>query len=740
MKKIYRFIFTAVALLSLIPLAFGDGEGSTTPQKGPDYYLNDDGSIGYMKKISEPNTNGIYTITLESFATGQSVKLQKSIPADIVLVLDVSGSMDEYIGRVRRIDAMKDAVNAFIGKIDENDRIDPIKNEPRKYRLGNRIAIVAYSGPQSAASTTPTAANSIKLNTGWWTLGNNKDVNDFTGYSYLTETAVPSLTAGGGTFSNFGMEAAKNLLTLDDTHQLRTVVLFTDGDPGRGTYWTRTERHGGHNCLTNDYGIFTWRTANQAIGYANDIKLMADDDKDIISNVYTVSVIDDPSSYTNVYLDQVSSNYSGAEYMAELLPYSSGGWYSETYYYIDNWNPNNTWTARTGRKVASKFAFTADDEEGLLSVFETIAGESGGGSEDLGEATIAQVDVVSASFLLPNGTDKSQIKVYISKVSDPQTRTPKTYIGDDEQEHSDIFLEFDTPKRSDPDNGIYSGYTYTRVVKNEDGTTTDYPNTRIDDGISVSFDEDNPNKIIVTGFDYAAHWCGPVFEQGHDGEYDHVERWNGYKLIVEIPIKMNPDAVGGADVATNEEGSGVIVNGINVAPFRSPQVSLPINIHIRKEGLDVGESARFMIERKLVTDPETAWTEVSSVFVTRHKGQAKEGVNAPISKIVGMPSVDENDKEFIYRVTEKNWNWSYNLVSIKSASGTTIGDLSTRSATSAELITNPFVFVNEKINSIDYKVRHAESKATNTFKTGLDQNVEYDDSKNNGRPVKTVTK
>lgn len=818
MKKIYRFLFTSVALLSLIPLAFGDGEGSTEPQKGPDYYMNEDGSIGYMKKISEPNTDGVYTITLESFATGQSVKLQKSIPADIVLVLDVSGSMDEdlvsytYTGINRewtynnfgntiryylhsdgnyyqvhrdgngnnrrlyfdvgttrwylwetgaqtnqstgvgqyvtifsgtlytrqqsgsrsRLAALKDAVNAFIDKIDENDRIDPIKNQPRTKRLGNRIAIVAYSGPRNAGSETPTANNSIKLNTGWYTLGNNQDVNDYTGRDYLKNTAVRGLQANGGTFSNFGMEAAKTLLTLDDTHQLRTAVLFTDGDPGRGTYWTTTTPQGGHYCPTNDYGLYTWRTANQAIQYANDIKLMADDDKGIISKVYSVSVINDPSSYTNVYLDQVSSNYSGAEYMAELLPYGN-------YYYIDNWNPNNPWTARTGTKIASTYAFTADDEDSLMTIFETIAGENGGGSEDLGEATIAQVDVVSASFMLPNGTDKSQIKVYISKVKDEQTRQPKTYLDDDGNEQSDIFLEFDTPKRSDPDNNIYCGYTYTKVVKNADGTTTEYPNTKVDGSIDVSFDEDNPNKVIVTGFDYAAHWCGPVFDEGYEDDYDHVIRWNGYKLIVEIPIKMDPNAVGGADVATNAEGSGVIVNGVNVAPFRSPQVSLPINIHIRKEGLDVGESAKFAIERKLLTDPETAWNEVSTVFVTRHKGQDIKGTNAPICKVVGMPSVDENDRELIYRVVEKNWNWAYNLVSIKSSTGATIGNISTRSATSAELVTNPFIFVNEKIDNIDFKVRHAESKATNTFKTGVSKNDEYDDSKDNGRPVITVS-
>ena len=163
MKKIYRFIFTAVALLSIIPLAFGDGEGTTTPQKGPDYYLNDDGSIGYMKSISEPNSDGVYYITLESFATGESVNISKSVPADIVLVLDMSGSMafdmdgnegswwDPIPVADRRVTAMKNAVKAFIEQIDINDKYEKYVEEGspenilRKNALGNRLAIVTFS-------------------------------------------------------------------------------------------------------------------------------------------------------------------------------------------------------------------------------------------------------------------------------------------------------------------------------------------------------------------------------------------------------------------------------------------------------------------------------------------------------------------------------------------------------------------------------------------------------------------
>ena len=75
MKKIVNILLSATALLAILPLALADGEGQT--QVKPDYLQ--DGAIGYNKTISVPDEDGIYTITLESFATGTSQKIQKSV-------------------------------------------------------------------------------------------------------------------------------------------------------------------------------------------------------------------------------------------------------------------------------------------------------------------------------------------------------------------------------------------------------------------------------------------------------------------------------------------------------------------------------------------------------------------------------------------------------------------------------------------------------------------------------------
>ena len=137
MKKI-SFILFAIAFFAFVPAKNVQAQKTTKYDKG----------LGYSKNISTPNDKGIYTITLEAFTTGKVEVEKKSIPADIVLVLDVSGSMAYDMGRDggnsnQRLNALKNAVNSFIDIINENDLKDP-DGKDREQRLGNRIAIVTH--------------------------------------------------------------------------------------------------------------------------------------------------------------------------------------------------------------------------------------------------------------------------------------------------------------------------------------------------------------------------------------------------------------------------------------------------------------------------------------------------------------------------------------------------------------------------------------------------------------------
>ena len=111
MKKIYNILLATFALFAFAPVI-------NALDDDPPY--KDEGGLCYSKTISEPNTDGVYTITLESFVTGSVTITNESVPADIVLVLDVSGSMADN----NKLANLKTAVKAFIDAIQYNDLYD----------------------------------------------------------------------------------------------------------------------------------------------------------------------------------------------------------------------------------------------------------------------------------------------------------------------------------------------------------------------------------------------------------------------------------------------------------------------------------------------------------------------------------------------------------------------------------------------------------------------------------------
>ena len=91
--------------------------------------------------------------------------------------------------------------------------------------------------------------------------------------------------------------------------------------------------------------------------------------------------------------------------------------------------------------------------------------------------------------------------------------------------------------------------------------------------------------------------------------------------------------------------------------------------------------------------------------------------DVPVLDEDGEPVTERHD--FVYRVREESWSWSYN-------------PKTGPKYTDTMLVDNHFTFDNEKKDGIDYKVRHAESKATNVFKPDVvKNNVRYNDSKKN---------
>ena len=232
------------------------------------------------EKTVTANGDGTYKVALnvtgaKSADTGAIVTNQ---PLDIVLVLDVSGSMDDSLsGGPKKIDALKTAVNGFIdATADENATISD-----RSQR--NRIALVKFAGEES-----PEVGN----DTDWQGYNYTQIVSNLTDeVSGLTNT-VKGLRASGATSADYAFDRAQEALKYQPRANAKKVVIFfTDGEPNHGSGFDPT-------------------VAATAVNKAKSLK-------DAGTTIYSIGVVSganpgDTTSDLNKYMHGISSNYPNA--------------------------------------------------------------------------------------------------------------------------------------------------------------------------------------------------------------------------------------------------------------------------------------------------------------------------------------------------------------------------------------------------------------------------------------------
>lgn len=226
---------------------------------------------------------------------------KNNIPLDIVLVLDVSGSMEDPItsnDTTKRITILKDSINQFIESFAENNS----KQSDEKYQ--SRISIIKFAGDKSDKVGNDTyTENRYRYNY-------TQIMNDF--FTATNENkeqlkdVVNNINPAGATRSDFAMELALKQINRSKNDESRKdakrIVFFvTDGQP---------------TTLNN----FDDDVANGAINTSKEIKKDAE--------VYTFGMfsLTDPSitghvgsgSWSdaekfNAYMHGVSSNYSDAQ-------------------------------------------------------------------------------------------------------------------------------------------------------------------------------------------------------------------------------------------------------------------------------------------------------------------------------------------------------------------------------------------------------------------------------------------
>lgn len=559
-KRALALVLALVMALSLVALpSFAADEGDAESTAGlpriqeTGSEITNDGLV--MSKTVAPGENGQFLLTLEAYATGQTATTESELPLDIVLVLDVSGSMGNELGNYNPVYSVSS--NGIYYYQDANGQYQ------RVYHCDGGIVSDCSGGwftrahgyfnhkgtqltPKTSASDPDTshtqfytmsssgttrlealqaAVNnfaesvSTKAKGADGRYGTNDDVEHRIAVVSFADTAaqktnglvkmnmsqglstvknaVSRLKAEGNTVPAEGLNMANSIFSSNSTdgqQRSRVVVLFTDGYPaGDGT--------DDINYVWCDDAIASAQISKstyKASVYTVGIFEGANPDSDIDTNfTYDTRTEHGQSAAVqlvaaNRYMHYTSSNYKDAQSM------QNGGTKNSDGYYL-----------------------SASDANGLNSVFQKISQTAGGSTLKLGSETVLR-DVISQYFDLPAGADENSITA--------------------------------------------QSYACTGFTSDNKPTWATTPDT---DKYDVTLSADK-KTVEVTGFDYAANYVGKDTTTGQ--QHNPAK-----KLVVTIPIQLTDESATG-EVPTN--GANSCISGKNgtedvTFDFPTPTVYIP---------------------------------------------------------------------------------------------------------------------------------------------------------------------
>lgn len=291
---------------------------------------NDIGISGAMSATVSKGDSDFIT-ALSVLSSTSNIASTSTTPLDIVLVLDASGSMDDDMTGGKRIDALKNAANAFIDEIaTQNASISDASKQ-------HQVSIVKFAGEKSNK-----VGNDTYRKDGY-TYNYSQVMKNMTACSETTKSSfkdtINAIKPAGATNAAAGMELAQGQ-TSKRSDAKKIVIFFTDGTPT-----TQSD--------------FSDEVASDAISAAKAMK-------DAGASVHTIGIFDgaNPSADVNAttnenkFMQAVSSNYPAAAYTYTQY-WLSGEW---------KWSFGN-------RAEGSDFYKSASSASELSKIFEDISKE-----------------------------------------------------------------------------------------------------------------------------------------------------------------------------------------------------------------------------------------------------------------------------------------------------------------------------------------------------------------------------
>lgn len=260
-----------------------DGKSVTSPQAQATIHVNKPLGAPEKHKRIKKNDDGSYTVNVDVKGAASSTTVTTTQPIDFTLVLDVSGSMDDPMGKTdttKRLDALKTAVDNFLDGAAAANKGSQSGSEPV------RVGLVKFSGKESDK-----VGDGMYRKDGY-RYNYSQIVSNLTADMNGLKTKVNKLEAAGSTQADNGFKrAVKVMENAPRTDAKKVVIFFTDGSP--------TSTNG-----------FEEKVANNAVTAAKSLKEGG-------ATVYSIGIFSgaDPSSTKgdeNQFMHAVSSNFPKA--------------------------------------------------------------------------------------------------------------------------------------------------------------------------------------------------------------------------------------------------------------------------------------------------------------------------------------------------------------------------------------------------------------------------------------------
>lgn len=501
-------------------------------------------------------------ITLESYATGKVVSGERT-PSDIVLLLDVSGSMDESFG-----DPTEQYIEKEFGRRDTIDDLKPywggnktnyyyqvggeyyevyIESElkgqwPNRYTIyqlyymnennkiyildnwaneGTRIdylniTLYEYKEVQSKKiDALKNAANTfidgIAEQNANITDSNLKDRISIVKFAGKRSYDVGNDTYRDGSYTYNHTQIVKNLTNISDSQDLKDVVNqlkaagATSADYGLERAQTALgSKQNGRNQVVI---MFTDGEPNHGRNFDSTVAKAAIDTassmKDTGVTIYTVGVFEKANP------DNTESDFN--RYMHAV----SSNFLNITYGYWQNFYDMDLGDRNPDEK---DYYLTAKNPNDLINAFKQILDDVGESSSDLTDDAVV-IDYIEDSFNLPANAEQIEVSTV-------------DYIG--------------------------GKFVDSKVELNN---------------AEVVIDREN-KAVKVTGFNYSDYY---VLKNNPDD--DHV----GKKLVIEFYITPIDGFIGGNNIETNKDLSGIYQDSYSREPieeFTNPNVDIPLEYEI----------------------------------------------------------------------------------------------------------------------------------------------------------------